>query len=405
MRAISGLTPPSAGEIWFDGRRIDGLATEKIVQLGIAHVPEGRRVFPDLTVAENLQTGAYLRRDKIQMARDLDEVFGHFPILAERRGQSGKTLSGGEQQMLAMGRALMSAPRLLLLDEPSLGLSPVMVQEIATIVIDINAKGVAVILVEQNAELALRLARYGYVLETGRVALEGPAVELHGARPCQEGLPWWLTRVGRLTRVVGCSPTSCGSASSRPAWRRSTRAASMTPARCGFPPWRMPSASPATIPGVRPRSTTSPPCGICAAARPRPSTSIAPRSTPGPPPSPGSRPWRSRPGRAPRCSTCGSKRSTGPTIIASRAASCASCSTKAARPCLANLAALCRSAGHGADAAVLEAEAAERAPRGVNPGLARWAVLAPPGPCDERKLAAAALLLAQPAGQPDETAP
>ena len=179
LRAISGLTPPSAGEIWFDGRRIDGMATEKIVRLGIAHVPEGRRIFPDLTVAENLQTGAYLRRDTAQMARDLDEVFGHFPILAERRGQWAKTLSGGEQQMLAMGRALMSAPRLLLLDEPSLGLSPVMVQEIAKIVVDINAKGVPVVLVEQNAELALRLARYGYVLETGRVTLEGPAVELH----------------------------------------------------------------------------------------------------------------------------------------------------------------------------------------------------------------------------------
>ena len=179
LRAISGLTPPSAGAIWFDGQRIDGLAPDRIVRLGIAQVPEGRRVFPDLTVLENLHTGAYLRRDGAAIRRDLGEVFGHFPRLAERRGQMAKTLSGGEQQMLAIGRALMSAPRLLLLDEPSLGLSPMMVQEIAKIVVEINARGVPVILVEQNAELALRLARYGYVLETGRIALEGEAAFLH----------------------------------------------------------------------------------------------------------------------------------------------------------------------------------------------------------------------------------
>ena len=179
LRAISGLVRISKGEILFAGMRIDRLPPEKIVALGIAHVPEGRRIFPDLTVEENLGTGAFLRSDKAGIAKDLDEVYHHFPRLKERRKQWARSLSGGEQQMLAIGRALMSRPKMLVLDEPSMGLSPVMVQEIARIVRDIVARGVPVVLVEQNAELALRLARYAYVLETGSIALQGPAHELH----------------------------------------------------------------------------------------------------------------------------------------------------------------------------------------------------------------------------------
>ncbi|MEX1061362.1 MAG: ABC transporter ATP-binding protein [Methyloceanibacter sp.] len=179
LRAISGLVRISKGEILFAGERIDRLPPEKIVALGIAHVPEGRRIFPDLTVEENLGTGAFLRSDTAEIAKDLDEVFHHFPHLKARRRQWARSLSGGEQQMLAIGRALMSRPKMLVLDEPSMGLSPVMVQEIARIIRDIVARGVPVVLVEQNAELALRLARYAYVLETGSIALQGPAHELH----------------------------------------------------------------------------------------------------------------------------------------------------------------------------------------------------------------------------------
>ena len=179
LRAISGLEPLTRGEILFDDARIDGLVPEEIVRRGIAHVPEGRRVFPDLTVEENLRTGAFLRTDKKAVRASLAEVFDRFPRLAERRRQWARSMSGGEQQMLVIGRALISAPRVLLLDEPSMGLSPVMVQEIARILIDISGQGIPVVLVEQNAELALQLAQYAYVLETGAVALEGPATDLH----------------------------------------------------------------------------------------------------------------------------------------------------------------------------------------------------------------------------------
>lgn len=175
LRAISGLDNPSAGVIVFDGERIEKLSADKILKMGIAHVPEGRRVFKDLSVTENLLLGAFTRDDQEEIKKDLEKVFEYFPRLRERKDQSARTMSGGEQQMVAIGRALMSRPKLLLLDEPSLGLAPVIVQEIARILVEINKQGVSVILVEQNAELALELARHGYVLETGTIALDGEA--------------------------------------------------------------------------------------------------------------------------------------------------------------------------------------------------------------------------------------
>jgi len=172
LRAISGLLRPSSGSIEFQGRRIDHLPPEQIVSRGIVQVPEGRQLFPELTVMENLRLGAYVRRDRDGIKKDLEQVLQHFPILAQRQKQLAGTLSGGEQQMLAVGRGLMARPRLLLLDEPSLGLAPLITREIFQIIQVINKEQkVTILLVEQNARLALDIAQYGYVLETGRVAL------------------------------------------------------------------------------------------------------------------------------------------------------------------------------------------------------------------------------------------
>ncbi len=178
LRAITGLKHPSGGEVWFDGKRIDKYSPEKVNEAGIAMVPEGRRVFPQMTVMENLNMGAFLRKDKAGVKSDLENCFAHFPVLKERGKQMAGTLSGGEQQMLAMGRALMSHPKVLLLDEPSLGLSPILVMEIAKIIKDIHREGRTIVLVEQNARLALSLADHGYVLETGRIVLSGLAADL-----------------------------------------------------------------------------------------------------------------------------------------------------------------------------------------------------------------------------------
>lgn len=181
LRAATGLSRPAGGEIWFDGHRIDGQNIDKIVAHGVVMVPEGRRIFPYMNVRDNLLLGAHRRRDSGEIRTDLDRIFQRFPVLRERRRQQGGSLSGGEQQMVSMGRALMARPKLLLLDEPSLGLAPMMVREIARAITAINADdGVSVILVEQNSRMALKISHRAYVLETGSVAIAGPSDELMG---------------------------------------------------------------------------------------------------------------------------------------------------------------------------------------------------------------------------------
>jgi len=175
LKTISGLLRPSAGRIVFDGQDIGGRKPQDILRLGIAHCPEGRRVFPHLTVQENLAMGAYVRRDAAAVATDLERVLAHFPVLAERRRQAAGTLSGGEQQMLAIGRALMARPRLIMFDEPSLGLAPTVIETTFRIIGEIQKDGTTVFMVEQNAYMALRMATRAYVMETGRITLEGPA--------------------------------------------------------------------------------------------------------------------------------------------------------------------------------------------------------------------------------------
>ena len=176
LRAISGLVTPKSGSVELFGEKISGLPTEKIVSKGITLVPEGRRIFPDLTVLENLKIGAYLRKD--DLSEDIAWIYDLFPRLKERNWQQAGTLSGGEQQMLAVGRALMSRPKLMMMDEPSLGLAPLIIKAIFDIIKEVNKQGVTILLIEQNANMALRTADFGYVLETGRITLSGEGKEL-----------------------------------------------------------------------------------------------------------------------------------------------------------------------------------------------------------------------------------
>jgi branched-chain amino acid transport system ATP-binding protein len=178
LRSLTGLVQPSAGTITFENMSLVGLSPHQIIRMGIGHVPEGRRLFPKMTVLENLKMGAYLQRSKADVVAILERIYEHFPILKERWQQRAGSLSGGEQQMLATARALMNRPRLLMLDEPSIGLSPIMTAEIGKIVQQINAMGVSVILVEQNAMLALTIAQRSYVLETGHIVMQGKAQDL-----------------------------------------------------------------------------------------------------------------------------------------------------------------------------------------------------------------------------------
>ena len=178
LMTISGIHHPVQGTITFEGEDLTEISAEKRVELGISQVPEGRLIFPEMTVLENLELGAFLQKDTPIIREDLDRVFNLFPVLRERRAQQGGTLSGGEQQMLAIGRALMSHPRLLLLDEPSLGLAPILVEQIFEIIEEINKQGTTILLVEQNAYLALQITHRGYVMETGEITIKGTSAEL-----------------------------------------------------------------------------------------------------------------------------------------------------------------------------------------------------------------------------------
>lgn len=178
LRTVSGLIKPASGTLTYEGQNITKTNAQKIVQLGISHVPEGRHVFKGLSVRENLEMGAFLRKDRANIEEDIQAVYDRFPVLGERQKQDASTLSGGEQQMLAMGRALMSKPKLLLLDEPSMGLAPIFIQEIFNIIQQIQAQGTTVLLIEQNAKMALSIASRGYVLETGKIVLSGTGQEL-----------------------------------------------------------------------------------------------------------------------------------------------------------------------------------------------------------------------------------
>ncbi|CAL9320446.1 ABC transporter ATP-binding protein [Streptomyces olindensis] len=178
LRTLSGLLKPTSGKILFDGKPLNGVPAHKIVALGLAHSPEGRHIFPRLTIFENLQLGAFLRKDKDGIEKDIQKAYDLFPILGERRNQAAGTLSGGEQQMLAMGRALMSQPKLLMLDEPSMGLSPIMMQKIMATISELKSQGTTILLVEQNAQAALSLADQGHVMEVGNVVLSGTGQDL-----------------------------------------------------------------------------------------------------------------------------------------------------------------------------------------------------------------------------------
>ncbi len=178
LKTITGLKKATSGEIWFQGKKINGLSVPDVVKLGIAYVPEDKMLFAPLTVLDNLKLGAYLRKDKDGIAKDLDSVYQHFPILKEKRGQLAGNLSGGQQQMLAIARALMASPKLLLMDEPSTGLSPILVAEVGNIIRDINQGGITIILVEQNARMAFKLAKRAYILQVGKIVLEGDVEEL-----------------------------------------------------------------------------------------------------------------------------------------------------------------------------------------------------------------------------------